>query len=144
MVRFPERTQHLIFETRGIEYHRVYPNGISTSLPEDVQDALIRRLKVENVVMSNTVTRLNTIMPIPQIGSRLQHSRTRLYFMGVNGTSGHEEAAIQGFIVGVCRLTRCFTWNAPKPIWACWSTIWLPEALGSLGRMFTSRAEHRL
>lgn len=104
--RYPDKNVHHVFiEPEGLDLDTVYPSGISSSLPRDVQEAYVRSIKgleqaeieiygyaVEYDVLDTTELRLT-----------LEHIRVPgLYFAGqVNGTSGYEEAAGQGFIAGV-------------------------------------------
>ena len=154
VVRFAEKASHQIFvEPEGLNTHEVYPNGISTSLPFDVQQALVRSIKgFENA----HITRPGYAIEYDYFDPcGLKHSlETRaiqgLYFAGqINGTTGYEEAAAQGLLAGM---------NAGLQVRE--QTAWCParhEAyLGVLVddlitrgvtepyRMFTSRAEYRL
>ena len=154
VVRFAEKASHQIFvEPEGLSTHEVYPNGISTSLPFDVQQALVRSIKgFENA----HITRPGYAIEYDYFDPcGLKHSlETRaiqgLYFAGqINGTTGYEEAAAQGLLAGI---------NAGLQVRE--QTAWCParhEAyLGVLVndlitrgvtepyRMFTSRAEYRL
>ncbi len=152
--RFADKDSHQIFlEPEGLNTHEVYPNGISTSLPFDVQFALVRSMKgMENV----HITRPGYAIEYDFFDPRDLHYslQTRqiqgLFFAGqINGTTGYEEAGAQGLLAGI---------NAG--LWVKGEAPWHPgrdEAyLGVLVddlitcgatepyRMFTSRAEHRL
>jgi tRNA uridine 5-carboxymethylaminomethyl modification enzyme len=154
VVRFAEKASHQIFvEPEGLNTHEIYPNGISTSLPFDVQQALVRSIKgFENA----HITRPGYAIEYDYFDPcGLKHSlETRaiqgLYFAGqINGTTGYEEAAAQGLLAGI---------NAGLQVRE--QAVWYParhEAyLGVLVddlitrgvtepyRMFTSRAEYRL
>src|SRR5690349_8757772 len=154
VVRFAQRTSHQIFlEPEGLDTHEVYPNGISTSLPFDVQQAFVRTIAgLENAHL----TRPGYAIEYDYFDARdlKQTLETRaiagLFFAGqINGTTGYEEAAAQGLLAGI---------NAAAH--ACAMQSFIPERGNSyLGvlvddlttqgirepyRMFTSRAEYRL
>ena len=154
VVRFADRTEHRIFvEPEGLDTHELYPNGISTSLPFDVQLALVR--SIEGFERAR-ITRPGYAIEYDFFDPRgLHHSletRTvsRLFFAGqINGTTGYEEAAAQGLLAGI---------NAARRV--AGQESWVPgrheayigvlvDDLVNLGanepyRMFTSRAEYRL
>jgi tRNA uridine 5-carboxymethylaminomethyl modification enzyme len=154
VMRFADKTSHQIFvEPEGLSTHELYPNGISTSLPFDVQLALVREIKgFENA----HITRPGYAIEYDFFDPRDLHYslETRfiegLYFAGqINGTTGYEEAAAQGLLAG---LNAGLAAQGKEP--------WCPrrdeayigvlvDDLISLGtnepyRMFTSRAEYRL
>jgi len=154
VMRFADKTSHQVFvEPEGLNTHELYPNGISTSLPFDVQLALVREIKgFENA----HITRPGYAIEYDFFDPRDLHYslETRfiegLYFAGqINGTTGYEEAAAQGLLAG---LNAGLAAQGKAP--------WCPrrdeayigvmvDDLISLGtnepyRMFTSRAEYRL
>jgi len=154
VVRFADKGTHQVFiEPEGLNTHEIYPNGISTSLPFDVQFELVRSIKgFENA----HITRPGYAIEYDYFDPRdLQYSlETKhiggLFFAGqINGTTGYEEAAAQGLLAGI---------NAARK--AKQQTAWWPQRgeayLGVLiddlitrgtnepYRMFTSRAEYRL
>ena len=154
VVRFADKTSHQIFiEPEGLTSHEVYPNGISTSLPFDVQWQLVRSMQgFENA----RITRPGYAIEYDFFDPRdLRHSlETRfiagLFFAGqINGTTGYEEAAAQGLLAGM---------NAALQVQGkdSWSPRRDEAYLGVLVddlitrgtqepyRMFTSRAEYRL
>ena len=151
VVRFPDRGKHLIFlEPEGLNTHRVYPNGVSTSLPEDVQDEMIRTLPgLEDCVIEQYGHAVEYDYADPtELGRDLQHKEVPgLYFAGqVNGTSGYEEAGVQGFVAGVsAALGEVFHVKREEGYLGVLVDDLVSRGIGGEPyRMFTSRAEHRL
>ncbi|MEO2182843.1 MAG: tRNA uridine-5-carboxymethylaminomethyl(34) synthesis enzyme MnmG, partial [bacterium] len=154
VVRFSDKNSHQIFiEPEGLGTHELYPNGISTSLPYDVQINLVRSIKgFENA----HITRPGYAIEYDYFEPReLQPSlQTRhvegLYFAGqINGTTGYEEAAAQGLVAGLnaARQSQGKGPWCPKRSEAYIGV--LIDDLITMGtrepyRMFTSRAEYRL
>ena len=154
VVRFAERQSHQIFlEPEGLHTHEVYPNGISTSLPFDVQQEFVHSiagLEQAHLTRPGYAIEYDYFDPRDLLPTLQTRAVAGLFFAGqINGTTGYEEAAAQGLIAGV---------NAAAL--ACGLREWLPERASSyMGvlvddlttqgtrepyRMFTSRAEYRL
>ena len=152
--RFADKDSHQIFiEPEGLTTHELYPNGISTSLPFDVQLEIVRSMKgFENAHILRPGYAIEYDYFNPQ---DLQHSlETKviggLFFAGqINGTTGYEEAGAQGLLAGINAALRA----QEKPVWCptrdqAYVGV-LVDDLITLGtkepyRMFTSRAEYRL
>ena len=154
VVRFADKASHQIFiEPEGLNTHEVYPNGISTSLPYDVQFEFVRTIRgFENAHITRPGYAIEYDFFDPRdLRPSLETKVLRgLFFAGqINGTTGYEEAAAQGLIAGInaARVTAGKDAFVPKRSESYVGV--LIDDLVTRGtrepyRMFTSRAEHRL
>jgi tRNA uridine 5-carboxymethylaminomethyl modification enzyme len=154
VVRFAEKERHQVFvEPEGLQHPWLYMNGISTSLPPDVQDAVVRSLPgFEHATISRYGYAVEYDFVNPeQLEATLQVCGVEGLFLAgqINGTSGYEEAAAQGLLAGINALQAVRGEEAVILRRDQAYTAVMLDDLVTLGteepyRMFTSRAEHRL
>jgi tRNA uridine 5-carboxymethylaminomethyl modification enzyme len=154
VVRFPEKEKHQIFlEPEGLESMEIYPNGVSTSLPPDVQLAFLRTiegLEQVEIMRPGYAIEYDYVDPIQLTPALETKEIVGLFHAGqINGTSGYEEAAAQGLLAGINAALRV---RGDEPLVLRRDQAYvgvLIDDLVNLGtaepyRMFTSRAEYRL
>jgi len=154
VVRFADKGSHQIFvEPEGLETYEVYPNGISTSLPFDVQQEFVRTIagfEHAHLTRPGYAIEYDFFDPRDLSASLATKHLGGLFFAGqINGTTGYEEAAAQGLLAGINARLLC---RGEAPWTAKRSEAYLGVLIDDLVtrgtrepyRMFTSRAEHRL
>nr|2ZXH_A Chain A, tRNA uridine 5-carboxymethylaminomethyl modification enzyme mnmG [Aquifex aeolicus]2ZXH_B Chain B, tRNA uridine 5-carboxymethylaminomethyl modification enzyme mnmG [Aquifex aeolicus]2ZXI_A Chain A, tRNA uridine 5-carboxymethylaminomethyl modification enzyme mnmG [Aquifex aeolicus]2ZXI_B Chain B, tRNA uridine 5-carboxymethylaminomethyl modification enzyme mnmG [Aquifex aeolicus]2ZXI_C Chain C, tRNA uridine 5-carboxymethylaminomethyl modification enzyme mnmG [Aquifex aeolicus]2ZXI_D  len=154
IVKFPDKERHQIFlEPEGLDTIEIYPNGLSTSLPEEVQWEMYRSIPgLENVVLIRPAYAIEyDVVPPTELYPTLETKKIRgLFHAGnFNGTTGYEEAAGQGIVAGINAALRAF---GKEPIYLRRDESYIGVMIDDLTtkgvtepyRLFTSRSEYRL
>jgi tRNA uridine 5-carboxymethylaminomethyl modification enzyme len=154
VMRFPDRERHQLFlEPEGLDVDEIYVNGLSMSLPRDVQEQLVHALpglETASILRAGYAVEYDFVQPT-ELKSTLETQRIGgLFFAGqINGTSGYEEAAAQGLVAGinaakVVRREPALTLGRDEAYIAILVDDLITRGCLEPYRMFTSRAEHRL
>jgi tRNA uridine 5-carboxymethylaminomethyl modification enzyme len=154
VVRFSDRQSHQVFlEPEGLVDHVIYPNGISTSLPSDIQNAFVRSipgLERVKILQAGYAIEYDYVNPTELLPTLMTRRLPGLFFAGqINGTTGYEEAAAQGIAAGInaalhAGRLKSHVFDRTSSYIGVMIDDLITFGVTEPYRMFTSRAEYRL